>query len=68
MVAFTAVYSALAPLSFGKQLRRRADRGRRRMLRRTRRRFVSARALVARRLKAGRTTPLLFASGRKRPV
>jgi len=67
MVAFTAAYSALAPLSFGKQLRRRADQGRRRMLRRTRRRLVRARALVARRLRAGRTMALV-ASNSKPPL
>jgi len=54
MVAFTAMSSAIAPISFGDHLRRRARSERQRIARRTRRRFAHARAVVKR-----RTRPVL---------
>jgi hypothetical protein len=49
MVAFTAVSSAMAPISLGNQLRRKARNESQRIFRRTRRRFAHARAVVKRR-------------------
>jgi hypothetical protein len=54
MVAFTAVSSAMAPISFGHRLRSRAKDGGQLFLRRTRRRFARARALVKLRTKPAR--------------
>jgi len=51
MVAFTAVSSAMAPISFGHRLRNRAKDRSRLLFRRTRRRLAHARALVKRRTK-----------------
>jgi len=51
MVAFTAVSSAMAPISFGNHLRRHARDEGQRIFRRTRRRFAHARAVVKRRTK-----------------
>jgi hypothetical protein len=48
MLAFTAVSSAMAPISFGNRLRSRAKLGSQRIFRRTRRRFARARAMMKR--------------------
>ncbi|MBV8205084.1 MAG: hypothetical protein JO343_04780 [Candidatus Eremiobacteraeota bacterium] len=61
MVAFTAASSAIAPLTFGYQLRDRARRQRLRIARRTRRRFARARGAVKR-----RTRPVLALLARSR--
>jgi hypothetical protein len=49
MVAFTALSSAMAPISIGQVLRRRAKAQRGRIVRRTRRRIAGVRAFVKRR-------------------
>jgi hypothetical protein len=59
MVAFTAISSAMAPISIGQLLRHRADAQRRRIARRTRRRIAGVRAFVKR-----RTRPALELLGR----
>jgi len=55
MLAFTAASSALAPVSFGRTLRRRASDQSRQLLKSTRRRVLRARVRVAQSLTAVRS-------------
>jgi len=55
MLAFTAASSALAPVSFGRSLQRRASDRSRQLLHRTRRRMLRARVKVAQHITAVRS-------------
>lgn len=55
MLAFTAAYSALAPVSLGRILRRRARDRSRHLLHRTKRRVMRARARLNRHLDSVRS-------------